>query len=170
VTHPPKRGKRTRRIGPQIGPPYNREVRKDPRRRHGYYDRDELAKQPMGARPGEREGYERTDRFDSTARAAPRLDASRGVQAAIAGRMSHAGKGPKGYARSDERIREEACERLTADEYVDASDIEVVVASGEITLEGTVPSRAMKHRAEACIEDLPAVRDVHNRLRIRQPT
>jgi hypothetical protein len=168
---PRKRSRGPRRIGPQIGPPYNREYRRDEVRRHGYYDRDELSKQ-VGTGPGEREGYERTDRFDSPMRARPRFELPTGGMYCGAPdappRVSYAGKGPKGYTRSDERIREEACERLTADEDVDASDIEVNVSHGEITLKGTVPSRAMKHRAEACVEDLPSVKDVHNLLRVRR--
>src|SRR5687768_5171077 len=37
----------------------------------------------------------------------------------------YAGRGPKGYQRSDERIKEEVCDRLTADPDVDALEIEV---------------------------------------------
>ena len=33
---------------------------------------------------------------------------------------SHRGKGPKGYTRSDERIREHVCEVLSDDHHVDA--------------------------------------------------
>ncbi len=39
----------------------------------------------------------------------------------------HRGKGPKGYARTDERIKEDVNERLTDDSMVDASEIEVDV-------------------------------------------
>ena len=34
---------------------------------------------------------------------------------------AHRGRGPKGYRRSDERIREDVCERLTEDPFIDAS-------------------------------------------------
>jgi len=40
---------------------------------------------------------------------------------------SHYGKGPKGYTRSDERIREDVCDRLSDDDEVDARDITVTV-------------------------------------------
>src|SRR5262245_32238876 len=37
----------------------------------------------------------------------------------------HAGRGPRGYRRSDDRIREDVCDRLCEHGFVDASDIEV---------------------------------------------
>jgi hypothetical protein len=80
----------------------------------------------------------------------------------------HVGRGPKGYQRSDERIREDVCDRLGDDPHVDASDITVTVSGGEVTFEGTVETRRMKHRAEDLVEDVSGVRDVHNRLRVRK--
>lgn len=80
-------------------------------------------------------------------------------------RGPHAGKGPRGWTRSDDRILEDVCEALTRDPEIDASDIEVSCSGGEITLRGTVDSRRTRRRAEECIEDLPGVRDVHNELR-----
>ncbi len=82
-------------------------------------------------------------------------------------RQSHRGKGPKNYARSDERIREEVCDRLTDDHNVDASEIDVEVKEGEVTLTGTVGDRRMKHYAEDCIAEVSGVRDIHNRLKTR---
>jgi hypothetical protein len=81
-------------------------------------------------------------------------------------RGSFAGRGPKGYTRTDERIREDVCDRLSIDDDIDASEIEVQVKDGEVTLEGTVPTRSMKHQAEDLVEELPGVKDVHNRLRV----
>jgi hypothetical protein len=77
----------------------------------------------------------------------------------------HHGKGPKGYKRSDERIKEDVNERLTHDPHIDASEIEVQVKDGEVTLTGTVDSRLAKRRAEEIIENLSGVRDVHNQLK-----
>jgi hypothetical protein len=77
-----------------------------------------------------------------------------------------AGRGPKGYIRSDERIREDVCEYLSADDDVDATDIEVSVQDGEVTLEGTVQTRSMKHHAENLADEVSGVKDVHNRLRV----
>jgi BON domain len=82
---------------------------------------------------------------------------------------SHSGRGPKGYIRSDERIREDVSDRLTDDWLVDASNIEVAVANGEITLSGTVDSRQAKRRAEDCAESVSGVRNVQNNLRVQQP-
>ncbi|HEX4337570.1 MAG TPA: BON domain-containing protein [Polyangiaceae bacterium] len=79
-----------------------------------------------------------------------------------------AGKGPKGYARSDDRIREDACERLTYDSDVDASDVTVTVSNGEVTLSGEVENRHQKRLAEDLVEDVNGVRDVHNRLSARR--
>jgi hypothetical protein len=77
----------------------------------------------------------------------------------------HTGKGPKGYSRSDDRIREDVCEYLTRHGNVDASEIEVRVKDGEVTLTGTVNRREEKRMAEEATENVPGVRDVHNQLR-----
>jgi hypothetical protein len=77
-----------------------------------------------------------------------------------------AGRGPKGYQRSDERLQEELCERLTADPEIDASELTVSVREGEVTLEGSVADRHMKRDAEDCAEGISGVRQVHNRLRV----
>jgi len=83
-------------------------------------------------------------------------------------RGEYVGKGPKGYTRSDDRIREEVCERLAWDGEVDASDIAVTVQNGEVTLEGTVETRRMKHRSEDLVDEIRGVIDVHNRLTVRR--
>jgi osmotically-inducible protein OsmY len=80
---------------------------------------------------------------------------------------SYAGRGPKNYQRSDERIREDVISRLTDDHRVDASDVDVRVQNGEVTLGGQVQDRRMRRAAEECVEDLPGVRDVHNELRVQ---
>ena len=81
-------------------------------------------------------------------------------------RGGHRGKGPVGYTRSDERIREAACEALTEDDQVDASDIEVAVHDGEVTLTGVVTDRHAKRFAEDCVWRVSGVRDVQNQLRL----
>lgn len=82
------------------------------------------------------------------------------------GRETHRGHGPAGYTRTDERIREDACERLTDDWGVDARQIEVTVSNAEITLDGTVASRDQKRRAEDLVENLSGVKHVQNNLRV----
>jgi hypothetical protein len=84
-------------------------------------------------------------------------------------RGGYAGRGPKGYARSDERIREDVCDRLSWNDEVDATDVTVTVANGEVTLEGNVETRHMKRLAEDIAEQVPGVLDVHNRMRVTKP-
>jgi hypothetical protein len=78
----------------------------------------------------------------------------------------HAGKGPKGYIRSDERIREEISDRLTTDDDIDASEIEITVTNGDVVLRGTVDTRESKRAAEDLAESVQGVRDVQNQLRV----
>jgi len=82
---------------------------------------------------------------------------------------SYAGRGPKGYIRSDERIREDVCERLSEDDQVDASDIEVRVTDRKVTLSGSVENRRMKHVAEDIAEAVSGVEDVDNQVTVRKP-
>lgn len=79
----------------------------------------------------------------------------------------HRGRGPKGYRRSDARIIEEVCERLTEDPHIDASDMEVHVAGGEVTLTGSIKSRIVKRYVEDLVESVSGVRHVQNNLRIQ---
>ena len=79
----------------------------------------------------------------------------------------HRGRGPRNYSRSDERIREDVSDRLSDDHHLDASDIVVSVSGGEVTLDGTVDSRAAKRHAEDLAESCSGVRHVQNNLRVR---
>jgi len=95
---------------------------------------------------------------DEDAERRRRMDQARG---------GYYGKGPRGYTRSDDRIREDVNDRLTDDWQLDASDIEVVVANCEVTLNGTVYSRDDKRRAEDLAENVSGVRHVQNNLRVQ---
>jgi hypothetical protein len=75
---------------------------------------------------------------------------------------------PKGYKRSDERIREDVSECLSDHPELDPTDIEVTVSEGEVTLAGTVADRRAKKLAELLIESVRGVDEVHNRLEIRR--
>lgn len=89
---------------------------------------------------------------------------------AIRGR--HGGRGPRGYRRSDARIAEDVNERLADDPWLDASDIEVTVKDGEITLNGTVSDLGDKYRAEDLATEVSGATHVQNNLRVapgRQP-
>ena len=79
----------------------------------------------------------------------------------------HRGKGPKNYRRSDERIREDIIDCLTEDSSIDASEVEIDVQNGEITLRGTVNDHGQKRRAEDMAETISGVSNVENRIRVR---
>jgi osmotically-inducible protein OsmY len=79
---------------------------------------------------------------------------------------AYRGLGPRGYRRSDQRIREDVCQALQDDPHLDASALDVEVKDGEVTLSGTTGSRRDKRYAERIAELITGVRDVHNRLRI----
>ena len=84
-------------------------------------------------------------------------------------RGDYRGKGPKGYTRSDERIKEDVNDRLSDDSSLDASDIEVSVQNCEVTLSGTVNTRWEKRRAEDCAESVSGVKNVENRIKVKSP-
>lgn len=80
----------------------------------------------------------------------------------------HHGKGPKGYTRSDEKIKEDVQERLYHDSFIDASDIEVSVNDGEVTLSGTVDHKQTRRRAEDCADSVSGVKNVSLNLKINR--
>ncbi|HYG97658.1 MAG TPA: BON domain-containing protein [Terriglobales bacterium] len=147
-------------VGPEYGPDYAfRDFGRadsirdkwvhDLRERHPERDRNSWTSEPYYS------DYGRSEREHSGERPTSRHGRFTGV-------------GPKGYKRSDERIREDVCERLMQHPDVDASDIEVAVEHGEVRLSGTVPDRGMKRLSEDAISEIPGVQDVDNGLRIRR--
>ncbi|MBV8086255.1 MAG: BON domain-containing protein [Chloroflexi bacterium] len=82
----------------------------------------------------------------------------------------YAGRGPRNYTRSNDRIREEVSDRLADHPWVDASHIEVVVEDGVVTLTGSVEDRTQKRMAEDVADSVSGVRDVNNQLRIDPST
>ena len=144
--------------------------------RHDYYDPDHAyrsrryqrasdrerpyAQRPM---PGEHANRERDRRI-------PRQQADEehawAEPSAWYGEGRHRGVGPKGYVRSDERIRELVCDDLMDDPWLDASGIEVTVKDGEVTLSGTVEDRDAKRWAEDVAEHTGGVKHVQNNLRV----
>lgn len=83
-------------------------------------------------------------------------------------RRGHEGRGPRNYARSDERIREDICDELSDDSLVDARNIDIDVTDGKVTLSGSVAERRMKHRAEDIADECRGVKDVDNRIRVQK--
>ena len=79
----------------------------------------------------------------------PAAAARTGAAPAVAGTAPFRGVGPKGYRRSDPRIREHVCDQLLLDPYLDASRIVVRVATGRVVLTGSVPNERMREAAVA---------------------
>ena len=73
---------------------------------------------------------------------------------------------PRGYKRSDELIRDEICKRLAMTAEIDATDVEVIVKDGEVTLKGLVDDRFSKRIVEDITETTFGVRDVLNEIRL----
>jgi hypothetical protein len=79
-----------------------------------------------------------------------------------------AGRGPKGWQRSDDRIRDDINERLTRHPDVDATEIDVQVSNGQVTLSGTVDERHARRLAEDIAEGVSGVKEVQNHIRVQQ--
>jgi hypothetical protein len=77
-------------------------------------------------------------------------------------------RGPKGYQRSDDRIKEDVSEQLMRSGQIDASEVTVQVQDGKVTLEGTVPSRSMKYALEDLCDRCLGVKEVDNRVRVER--
>jgi osmotically-inducible protein OsmY len=127
----------------------------------GYdYDRDRYDREEGGRGWWDRASDEVASWFgDTEAERRRRMDDQR---------EQRRGRGPKGYRRSDERIKEDVNDRLSDDYYLDASDVEVAVQNQEVTLTGTVNNRNDKRRAEDLAESVSGVTNVENRLRVKQ--
>jgi hypothetical protein len=85
-------------------------------------------------------------------------------------RRDFTGRGPRNYKRSDERILEDINEQLTRHPGIDATDIEVIVKDGEVTLRGHVDHRQTKRMADDIAEGVSGVKNVRNELRVQPPT
>ncbi len=142
----------------------------------GYYDRgsyfrDRFDRNQWGnfdrepRQPNEADRH-RSGYFDSSMGYASTSSAGNLNPFPYRGPGSFAGRGPRNFTRSDERIREDVVSRLTDDDRVDASDVDVQVQNGEVTLTGKVDNRRMRRAAEECAEDVPGVRDIHTQLRV----
>lgn len=150
---------------------YGRERQYDEEQRYGRRGLEQSyeaqARRGYEIRPSREEVPERGYRGDYQR---PRQGYSGAGQAARYGwtvQGPHTGKGPRGYRRSDERIREDVSERLMQDGRIDASNMEVNVRNGVVTLTGTVDSRQTKRLAEEVVETVPGVTDVQVQLGTR---
>jgi hypothetical protein len=84
-------------------------------------------------------------------------------------KKDYSGIGPTNYRRSDDRIHDDASDALYRCPELDASDIEVTVKDGIVTLNGFVETRLDKKVAEMTVEPIPGVIDIDNRLTIQNP-
>lgn len=84
-------------------------------------------------------------------------------------RISYRGRGPKGYQRSDELLKEIICEELTDDPFIDARNVSIEVSGGEVTLRGTVEARQQKYAIEDAIADIAGVTQIRNDLSVMSP-
>lgn len=75
----------------------------------------------------------------------------------------------RAYRRTDERVRDDVCERLSHSNAVDPTDVTVEVRDGVVTLEGTVPRRAMRYALEDIAARCMGVIDIDNRVRVAPP-
>jgi BON domain len=79
----------------------------------------------------------------------------------------HSGRGPRSFKRQDDRIEEDINEQLTRHSMIDATEIEVKVQNGEVTLHGHVDSREAKRMAEDVAESVFGVKEVSNQIKIK---
>ena len=92
-------------------------------------------------------------------------DRAFGTGRGAAGARDFRGRGPRNYQRSDERIREDVCERLTHHRDIDATDIDIGVRGGVVTLSGQVEDKHAKRLAEDIAEEVMGVTEVQNELK-----
>ncbi|WP_181408178.1 BON domain-containing protein [Pararhizobium mangrovi] len=120
-------------------------------------DSTDLETAPGGETPAERDDAMHVART-------PKLRAlgDRGV-------AGHRGKGPRGYRRSDERIREDVSDLLTEEARLDPSDLDVTVEGGQVLLEGRVSEDAERELAETLAWQVIGVAHVENSLTVGPP-
>lgn len=70
------------------------------------------------------------------------------------------------YLLPDEKARQAAVAQLEADPEVDTAQLTVRVLSGVLELLGSVPTEAMKARAEQLCSALPHVHKIENKLSV----
>lgn len=78
------------------------------------------------------------------------------------------GRGPKGWKRSDERIKDEVCSALKHSLEVDASELEVDVKDHCVYMKGSLPTKGMRIVAEDLVGSVPGVEDVFTQIKIKK--
>lgn len=101
----------------------------------------------------------RFDGMEQSAAARPARDVGTGNRRRMA----------RAYRRTDERVRDDVCERLSHSNAVDPANVTVEVHDGIVTLDGTVPRRSMRYALEDITARCMGVIDVDNRVRVAAP-
>ena len=137
-------------------------------------DRTLYRNQGRSAQQGQQRSFQQTGQYSQAGQSS---QPARHDQSWQSGQQQHdvfdgpfTGRGPRGYQRSDERIREDVCELLTRHGEIDASSMEVDVQRGTVILRGTADSGRIRRLTEEIVEEIPGVRDVENQLRVNQRT
>jgi len=78
------------------------------------------------------------------------------------------GRGTGESRRSDERLQELICERLTDDLRIDAADVDVKVQGRAVTLTGMVSDRHQQELIVAVVGNCDGVADVRSELSLRR--
>jgi len=81
-------------------------------------------------------------------------------------RGPYAGLAPKGYSRSDDRIREDICDELTRRPDIDPARLTVAVKDGEVTLSGTIRDLDSRRLVDEIASRCDGVKQVHNELQV----
>ncbi|HET6630308.1 MAG TPA: BON domain-containing protein [Woeseiaceae bacterium] len=151
-----------RQSGPYRSPVTGRNIREDQYRQEAHYHRS----RPYTGFSGRVSEFG----YEDPTWAVPQMGRAGGatVERYTEPGEGFSGVGPRNYARSDDRIREDVCDEISDDGEIDARDIDIEVKDREVTLTGTVPERYMKHRAEDIADSCRGVKDVHNRMRVRK--
>lgn len=77
-------------------------------------------------------------------------------------------RGPKGFRRSDERLKEDLAQALMFHDDIDLSDVSIDVKDAKVTLEGNVPERWMRYAIDDIAESIIGVEEVENGVRVRR--
>jgi hypothetical protein len=79
------------------------------------------------------------------------------------------GLGPKGYVRSDARTRQEICETIACQGWIDASGVDVKVEQATCILTGSVEREDHKRALELLVARVRGVGSVRNQLCLGRP-
>jgi len=75
-------------------------------------------------------------------------------------------RGPEGYRRSDERIREVISDLLSSNDDLDTRDFEVRVNEASVTLRGYIPDEDSRRKINEVVERVPGIKKVNDELRV----